>query len=318
MRFILTFIFICFSLFADIYPNRPITIVVGFGKGGSSDRNIRILAPFLEKELGVEVKVINIKGDSSNKALKYVLSQKNDGHTILATTFSPYITVNILKKSVNILPKDLSIINIQWFDYDLIAVNNSSKVKNLSELIKKLRLAKTPLKVGRVENSVGDLTLNLLLQKLNIPKSNIQSINFQNGKHVRSSLAKKQTDFIISGSQGSEPIRRYIKTLAIVKNQRVRTWDAPTLNRALESENVQIPIITTLRGYGVTSKFKNLYPKRYEKLVNAFKKVLALKKVQIMLYKNHIGSLWIGDKKSNEYFLNSFKTLKQFSSVISH
>ncbi len=318
MRIILCLFLLVFSLLADVYPNKPITIVVGFGKGGSSDRNIRILAPFLAKELGVEVDVINIKGDSSNKALKYVLSQEHDGYTILSTTFSPYITVNILKKNVDIAPQDFSILNIQWFDYDLIAVNNSSKIKNLSDLIKKIKSSKKPLKVARVKNSVGDLTLNLLLQKLDIPKNKIQSIDFQNGKHVRNALARKQADFMISGSQGSEPIRRHIKTLAIVKNQRVRTWDAPTLNHVLENQNIQMPIITTLRGYGVTSEFKRRYPKRYEKLLNAFKKVLALKKVQILLYKNHIGSLWIGDKKSNKFFLDSFETIKKFSGVISH
>ncbi|MFB0506637.1 MAG: Bug family tripartite tricarboxylate transporter substrate binding protein [Thermodesulfobacteriota bacterium] len=47
---------------ADKFPNRPVQIVVPFKPGGGADRTTRLFAPYLSKELGVSVNVINIAG----------------------------------------------------------------------------------------------------------------------------------------------------------------------------------------------------------------------------------------------------------------
>jgi ABC-type microcin C transport system permease subunit YejB len=47
-------------------PNRPITIIVPWAAGGSTDQVIRVLAPELEKALGVSVVVVNQPGASGS------------------------------------------------------------------------------------------------------------------------------------------------------------------------------------------------------------------------------------------------------------
>lgn len=47
---------------ADKFPNGPVQIVVPFKPGGGADRTMRLFAPYLSKELGVPVNVINIAG----------------------------------------------------------------------------------------------------------------------------------------------------------------------------------------------------------------------------------------------------------------
>jgi tripartite-type tricarboxylate transporter receptor subunit TctC len=44
------------------FPNKPVKLVVPFGTGGGSDRTMRLIAPYLQKYLGVPVNVINVKG----------------------------------------------------------------------------------------------------------------------------------------------------------------------------------------------------------------------------------------------------------------
>lgn len=47
---------------AATFPNGPVTLMVPFGAGGGADRSARLMAPFLEKELGQPVTVINVAG----------------------------------------------------------------------------------------------------------------------------------------------------------------------------------------------------------------------------------------------------------------
>ena len=44
------------------FPSKPVELVVPFKPGGGTDRSARIFAPFLSKELGVPVKIINVAG----------------------------------------------------------------------------------------------------------------------------------------------------------------------------------------------------------------------------------------------------------------
>ena len=46
------------------FPNRPVQLIVPFEPGGGSDISFRSLAPYLQRELGVPVNVVNIAGGS--------------------------------------------------------------------------------------------------------------------------------------------------------------------------------------------------------------------------------------------------------------
>lgn len=65
------------------YPgNNQINILVGYGAGGSSDLGVRILQPYLEKELGTTVNVINKTGANGWIAWTDLSKAKPDGLTI--------------------------------------------------------------------------------------------------------------------------------------------------------------------------------------------------------------------------------------------
>jgi tripartite-type tricarboxylate transporter receptor subunit TctC len=68
---------------AITYPNRPITIQVGFGAGGSSDVGVRVLAESLKKIIGQPVLVENKPGAGSQVILSdFKNNAKPDGYTI--------------------------------------------------------------------------------------------------------------------------------------------------------------------------------------------------------------------------------------------
>ena len=76
--------------YAD-YPEKPVTLVVGFRAGGGSDTAARILATEMEAALGQKVIVENKGGAGGAVATEYVRHQSTDGYTIgfaVATTFA--------------------------------------------------------------------------------------------------------------------------------------------------------------------------------------------------------------------------------------
>ncbi|GAA4342220.1 tripartite tricarboxylate transporter substrate binding protein [Variovorax defluvii] len=70
---------------AQNYPSKPVTVVVGYGAGGGVDVVMRNLAPGLGQRLGQSVIVENRPGASGILAANYVAKAAADGHTLFGT-----------------------------------------------------------------------------------------------------------------------------------------------------------------------------------------------------------------------------------------
>jgi tripartite-type tricarboxylate transporter receptor subunit TctC len=68
---------------AQTFPDRPVTLVVGFSPGGSADTVARALADELTKVLGQTVVIDNKAGASGNIATQTVIGKPADGYSLL-------------------------------------------------------------------------------------------------------------------------------------------------------------------------------------------------------------------------------------------
>ena len=76
---------------ADVYPNKPVRLIVPFPPGGSVDVVARLLAPKLAESLGQAVVIENRSGASGIIGTEAVARAKPDGYTLMINTI-PFVT----------------------------------------------------------------------------------------------------------------------------------------------------------------------------------------------------------------------------------
>jgi tripartite-type tricarboxylate transporter receptor subunit TctC len=126
--------------FAQSYPNRPISIVVGFQPGGGTDTVARILAKNLGESLGQQIVVENKAGAGGNIATDHVAKSPSDGHTLLlgnvgALTVNPHIVANLPYDPL----RDFAPITMAVIFANVLVVQPTLPAKTLAEFVKLAR-----------------------------------------------------------------------------------------------------------------------------------------------------------------------------------
>jgi len=94
----LTFAGMASSLAAEVYPTRPLRLIVGFPAGGPTDIVARIVAQSLSERLGQQVIVENRPGAGSNIATQAVITSPPDGYTLLLVSPPHAVNATLYKK----------------------------------------------------------------------------------------------------------------------------------------------------------------------------------------------------------------------------
>jgi tripartite-type tricarboxylate transporter receptor subunit TctC len=76
---------------AEAYPTRPVTMVIPYGAGGSTDTVGRILAEAMRAPLGQPVVVENLAGASGTVAATRVARARPDGYTFLIGNWATHV-----------------------------------------------------------------------------------------------------------------------------------------------------------------------------------------------------------------------------------
>jgi tripartite-type tricarboxylate transporter receptor subunit TctC len=134
--------------------NKSVTLVVPFDVGGGTDISSRVLAPYLEKELGVPVQVVNKPGASGQVGITEVAtSSKPDGYT-LGYTSLPQGPIYYLdpEKKASFARKDMQQVALYNSEPLLIAVKADSPFKTLKDVVDAAKA--TPEKVKATTTGV--------------------------------------------------------------------------------------------------------------------------------------------------------------------
>ena len=145
------------------YPARPITMVVTFAAGGSSDVLARAVGDAMSQDLGQQVAVDNRPGAGGNIGAEAVAHATPDGYTILFGTNGTLGIGPALYKNLRYDPfHDLAPVGLLHKLPLLLIVNPQVPAQNLSELIAYARanpgkLSFASAGVGSVSHLAGEL-----------------------------------------------------------------------------------------------------------------------------------------------------------------
>ena len=142
---------------ADAWPSRPITYVVPFTPGGSTDVIGRVIAQKLGEILGQPVVVDNKPGAAGAVGASYVAKAKPDGSTLFGGTISTHAINASLYKNLPYDPvKDFEPISLVAFLPNVLIVDPNLGVNTVPELIALLK--KDPSKRTFASSGAGTST----------------------------------------------------------------------------------------------------------------------------------------------------------------
>jgi tripartite-type tricarboxylate transporter receptor subunit TctC len=225
----------CFSAnatAADVYPARPIRMLVGFAPGGGTDTTARALTPKLSERLGQQVIVDNRPGAAGNIATEITTKAPPDGYTILMGTIAALSINPTLYGNLPFDPlKDLIPVTRAVDSTNILVVHPSVQAKTVKDLI---ALAKTkPLNGG--SSGIGGAG-HLALELFNVMASTkINHIPYKGGGPAMIDLLAGQINLIFATAASAIPHVKSgkINALAVTTSNRSKLVpDLPTVSEA--------------------------------------------------------------------------------------
>jgi len=122
---------------AQRYPSRPITLIVPWSPGGSTDLTARALAPTLEKILKVPVQVVNRTGGGGAVGHGAIAQARPDGYTIGIITLEVVLPPWVAQTKIN--ADMFSPISLLVLNPVAVVVRKDAPWKTIQELIQDLR-----------------------------------------------------------------------------------------------------------------------------------------------------------------------------------
>ena len=236
-RFIWAFVLgIAFSAgaLAQAYPNKPITIIVPFPPGGSTDTIARAMGSKVSEGLGQPVVVENKAGATGAIGATQVKRSPPDGYTLLVASIGVYAVNPHLQKGLQYDPsKDFDLLTVAVRAPNVLVVNPGVPANSVADLIALMK--KSPGKVSFASSGSGSsdhLSAALFFQKtgaegLHVPyKGGAPAISDLLAGHAQASFQNLNAvlSHITSGK---------LKALAVTSDKRVAQLpQVPTMAEA--------------------------------------------------------------------------------------
>ena len=231
------------------YPTKPLTMIIPYGAGGTTDTWGRKLAGLLEKDLGQSITVTNQGGASGSIGSQFVKDQPSDGYTLLvcAETMGTYRTMNICDLGYD----DFTVISPLVGDPKVLVVGKDSKYNTLEELLEDIKA--NPGKITMSHSGPGGSGHNqgLVLKELGYE---VAMTSFDSGNDALLGVIGGQVDFTNPNisTLGGYIESGDVKALAVFSSERMEAYpDIPAFTETVPEAESYLNIPYTLLSFVV-------------------------------------------------------------------
>jgi tripartite-type tricarboxylate transporter receptor subunit TctC len=143
------------SVWAQAWPSKPISLVVPFPAGGTTDVLARAVGQELSKSLGQPVVVESKPGAGATLGADFVAKSKPDGYTVLMGAVHHTIASSVYKKLPYDFQKDLAPVTTVALVPNVLVINPNVAAKTTKELLALAKANPGKLTYGSNGNGTG-------------------------------------------------------------------------------------------------------------------------------------------------------------------
>ena len=234
----------------DAWPTRPITVIVPFPAGGTTDIVARLAGVELSRELGQPVIIDNRPGAGGNIGSQAVARAAPDGYTLVMGTVGTHaINPSLYKKMPYDHIKDFAPISRVANVPNLLVANPSQPFKTVPELIAYAKANPDTLTFASSGNGTSIHLAGELFKVLTGVK--MQHVPYKGSAPALADLMAGQTSMMFDNLPSS---------IAFVRAGKLRPIAITTLNRSPELPNVPTIAESGVPGFDASSWFGLLAP----------------------------------------------------------
>jgi tripartite-type tricarboxylate transporter receptor subunit TctC len=214
---------------SDVYPNKPIRLIVGFGAGGPTDIPARYIADKLGDALGRRVLVENKSAAAGMIATRDLLAQPRDGYTLLLCTHFDPINV-AAHRNAGFRLGDLAPISLIAKYYYGLALTNAIPADSFDSFVTYAKAH--PGEVTYATIGAGSAQEIMARQLGKLADITMNRIPFRGGPEVVQEMMAGRVDFYAAPTLAIVPQyqAKQIKILATTSPERLASLpDVPTV-----------------------------------------------------------------------------------------
>jgi tripartite-type tricarboxylate transporter receptor subunit TctC len=220
--------------FAEVYPARPITIVVPFAAGGPTDVVGRVLAERMRGTLGQSMMVENSTGAGGTIGVGRVARAAPDGYTLGLGHWSTHVANGAIYTLPYDLMKDFEPVALISRELGtIITAKKTMPAKDLHELIAWLKTNPDSASFGSAGVGTPPHVVGVLFQ--NLTNTRFQFVHYRGVAPAEQDLLAGQIDFMVDSPTTALPQVRAgsIKAYAVTAKSRLAAApDIPTVDEA--------------------------------------------------------------------------------------
>jgi len=232
---------------ADVYPARPITLVVPFSVGGDSDIAGRNLAAHLRNTYPQPLVVLNRSGAGGAVGSQTVRNAAPDGYTLLLARVGSQAVLPALQPGIGYRWDDFTMLGLLETQPMACVVNANSPYRTLNDLLQDLRA-----KPGQLNYSTSGPTtlLNLAAQALlsaaGLPRDAATEIPYKGSADATTAVLAGEVNFSCNNTPSLVGPIKGGRLRALVTTATARMQDLPDTPTAREAG---LPLLESLNGW---------------------------------------------------------------------